>query len=79
MTENVYNSPEEELEVLSISFSADQRVIRDQLLAACDWTVGADSPLSDEQKAAWQTYRQALRDITSSDGFPFSHEWPEKP
>ena len=27
-------------------------------------TQGADSPLSDTDKAAWATYRQALRDMT---------------
>tara|TARA_R100001460_G_scaffold36615_2_gene70261 strand:- start:1632 stop:2027 length:396 start_codon:yes stop_codon:yes gene_type:complete len=36
---------------------------RNIMLTACDWTVGADSPLSDSKKAEWQTYRQALRDV----------------
>lgn len=31
-----------------------------------DWTQVPDSPLSAEQKAAWQTYRQALRDLPST-------------
>ena len=35
-------------------------------LQECDWTQGADSPLSDSKKAEWQTYRQALRDITKT-------------
>jgi len=43
------------------------------LLQSCDWTVVADSPLSDEKKAEWSTYRQALRDLpsqyTDSDNF----------
>ena len=38
---------------------------RNALLADCDWTVMEDSPLSDEKKKEWKTYRQALRDITS--------------
>jgi hypothetical protein len=36
------------------------------LLAECDWTVGADSPLSDSKKTEWQTYRQALRDLPAT-------------
>jgi hypothetical protein len=39
---------------------------RDQLLAQSDWTQMADSPLSAEQKEAWATYRQALRDLPSN-------------
>ena len=43
---------------------------RDLLLADSDWTQGADSPLSEEDKAAWATYRQELRDLPSAEGFP---------
>ena len=43
------------------------------LLQSCDWTVVADSPLSDAKKEEWSTYRQALRDLpsqyTDSDNF----------
>ncbi len=39
------------------------RSIRDGLLGRCDWTQLPDSPLTEEQRAAWATYRQALRDI----------------
>lgn len=39
------------------------RGFRNSWLTATDWTVGNDSPLSDEQKAAWITYRQELRDM----------------
>ena len=74
-----YESSEVELEVHTEWCSKEARWERDQLLLSCDWTVGADSPLSDEKKAEWRTYRQALRDITSADGFPFTHEFPEKP
>lgn len=42
------------------------RMERDRLLAECDWTQGADSPLSDSQKSEWATYRQSLRDITTT-------------
>ena len=36
---------------------------RNGLLAMCDWTQMPDSPLSDEKKAEWATYRQELRDM----------------
>ena len=39
------------------------RQIRDIKLKRCDWTQATDSPLSDEKKAEWATYRQQLRDL----------------
>jgi len=42
------------------------RQIRDNLLAASDWTQMPDAPLTDEQRAAWATYRQALRDAPAT-------------
>lgn len=45
-------------------FFAKVRAVRDEKIAASDWTVLPDVDLTDEQKAAWQVYRQALRDIT---------------
>ena len=42
---------------------ADLRERRNRLLAECDWTVLADSPIVD--KTDWQTYRTNLRDITN--------------
>jgi hypothetical protein len=45
--------------------------IRDDLLKVTDWTQSNDSPLDADTKAAWATYRQALRDMpTSGLGFP---------
>jgi hypothetical protein len=35
--------------------------------------------LSDAEKTAWATYRQALRDITDQQGFPWDVKWPTKP
>ena len=39
---------------------------RDNRLCASDWTQCADSPLTEEKKAEWATYRQALRDIPNN-------------
>ena len=40
------------------------RGLRNRKLAKCDWTQAPDSPLSEEKKKEWATYRQALRDLT---------------
>lgn len=40
------------------------RAERNMRLAECDWTQTVDAPFTDEKKAEWATYRQALRDIT---------------
>ena len=55
------------------------RTQRDTLLSASDWTQVADSPLTDEQRAAWKAYRQALRDVPQQDCFPFDVAWPVMP
>ena len=48
-----------------------------------DWTQANDSPLTDEKKAEWRVYRQALRDITGNlpadlDD-PDDISWPAEP
>jgi hypothetical protein len=57
----------------------DLRVERDALLTESDFTQLADSPLTDEQKAAWATYRQQLRDLPDSYVPVAEPEWPTKP
>ena len=52
---------------------------RNQLLVESDWTMVTDSPLSDSKKTEWKTYRQKLRDIPASSGFPNSITFPDKP
>jgi hypothetical protein len=49
---------------------------RGEKLADCDWTQVADSPVD---KTVWATYRQALRDITTQSGFPWTITWPDAP
>lgn len=39
------------------------RKIRNYKLSQSDWTQFPDSPLTEDQKNAWQEYRQALRDL----------------
>ena len=55
------------------------RAERDRRLAATDWTQLPDVPLTAEQRAAWQQYRQALRDVPQQPGAPYDVTWPEEP
>lgn len=57
--------------------AAEERAKRDQLLAATDWTQGADIPTT--IKSAHKPYRQALRDVPLQEGFPYNIIWPTKP
>jgi len=63
-------------ELESIVYSQSIRAQRNKLLKDSDWTQVADAPVD---KAAWATYRQALRDITKQDGFPVNVEFPAEP
>lgn len=50
---------------------------RNQKLATSDWTQLPDVTLATKDK--WAEYRQALRDITDQQGYPFEVVWPEQP
>ena len=53
---------------------------RGALLFDSDWTQVSDSPLSESKKTEWQTYRQALRDMPSQEGFdPLNPTYPTEP
>ena len=54
-----------------------QRARRNSLLAQSDSMMVSDRGLSDEKKAEWVTYRQALRDMDFSDINNLN--WPTKP
>ena len=58
------------------ALTAEQvRAIRDGLLAETDWWASTDLTMTQEQI----DYRQALRDITSQEGFPENITFPTKP
>lgn len=61
--------------------ASENRITRNNLLADSDWTQMNDSPLTNEQKTAWATYRQELRDVTDLDAWPNmgDDDWPVKP
>ena len=56
--------------------AANVRNSRTEKLKDCDWTQIADSTAD---KAVWATYRQALRDVPTQAGFPWTITWPESP
>lgn len=81
-----YNSPE--------ARAARVRAERARRLASCTWIIerhrdqldnGEATTLSEEQYQAWQTYRQALRDLPQQPGFPWEGPddpkcpWPDEP
>ena len=57
---------------------ATTRAQRNRMLLSSDWTQVPDSPLTNAEKAAWATYRQSLRDITSHANWPNldDDDWP---
>ena len=52
------------------------RTERDTKLTESDWTQVIDAPVD---QAAWATYRQELRDISTQVGFPSEVTWPTQP
>ena len=71
------------LEIMDLGYWLRQ--VRNEKLALTDWTQAIDSPLTDSKKIEWQTYRQALRDITTqtpsldSTGQLTGITWPTPP
>ena len=73
------------------AYWVELRAKRDRLLAGSDWTQATDSPLTDEKKLAWTSYRKLLRDIPQNwdsnvdenviNPFDGSQDWswPQKP
>jgi len=56
----------------------EMREQRNALLAASDWTQANDSPLAAEKKVEWASYRTALRNLPTSEGWP-SVTFPDTP
>jgi hypothetical protein len=82
-------TPEEEaardVEEAAVAAAKPARVMaglrrkRDIKLTKCDWTQGSDSPLTDEVKTTWATYRQELRDLPANTADPVDPTWPSPP
>jgi hypothetical protein len=74
---NVTDATAEEIAERTANEGVVVRAKRDQLLAETDWTGLSDVTMSAEMT----TYRQALRDITDHENFPYLEDadWPVKP
>ena len=62
---------------LDASQAKSVREQRDRLIAETDWTQGKD--IADSVSAKYTTYRQALRNLPTQSGFPWTVQWPTKP
>jgi hypothetical protein len=78
--QGVVHTAAEQYEAYCFAKDAEQAKVvredRNHRLADCDWTQLPDAPVD---HAEWAAYRQALRDVTSQPGFPWSIEWPQQP
>lgn len=59
-------------EVITEKYAVAIREERDKRIAATDYLMAADYPLTDAARAGWAAYRQALRDIPAQPGFPWA-------
>jgi hypothetical protein len=70
----------EELEVFILdSHKNFIRQERDKKLLECDWTQSSDSPLTEQKRNEWKTYRQELRDMVNNINNITEVSWPVKP
>jgi hypothetical protein len=65
----------EDIAADTLAVANEVRAKRNQLLLETDWTQVADVQVD---KVIWAEYRQALRDITLQEGFPFDIIWPSQ-
>lgn len=80
MVKITFSDPEQEA-LMREGNAIGGRQDRDRLLLETDWTQMADNGLTAAKKAEYAAYRQALRDITTHEDWPFldPEEWPVKP
>ena len=78
---NTSSKTAEETQAWDDKIAESNRVKRNDLLVSTDWTQMNDSPLTNEVKTAWATYRQELRGITDLDAWPNleDDDWPVEP
>ena len=72
---DVTDASAEEIAERTEQQAQNMRAERDRLIADTDYLALSDNTLTE----AMATYRQALRDITSQEGFPYNITWPTKP
>ena len=77
VTVQIGNGQSVTYEDLSDSQVSELKAKRNGKLAETDLYMISDYPITTEQKTAWETYRQELRDMDFSD--PDNIKWPTKP
>jgi hypothetical protein len=80
--ESYYNWKDEAWVLDSAALFQEIRNQRNSLLFMCDWTQAADSPLTDEKKAEWVTYRAELRAVPTDNSTVTKLAeviWPDQP
>ena len=70
------SATQDEITERTTNKAAQVRAERDAMLAATDYTQLADAP---GDATAWATYREALRNLPTRSGFPWTMTWPTKP
>ena len=75
ITNSVVALTDEEIAENTATQGSTVRDLRNKLLTETDWTALSDNTLT----TAMAEYRQALRDVTSQEGFPYDVTWPTKP
>lgn len=77
----VQNKTTEQIAEYDADIAEQNRGRRNALLDSSDWTQMNDSPLTNEDKTAWATYRQELRDLSDLDAWPnlADDDWPVAP
>jgi len=74
-----YSVAEMDADAITAKDTEQAKAMREQRgekLKDSDWTQVADAPVD---KAAWATYRTALRNVPAQAGFPWTVTWPETP
>ena len=81
LTRTVVELTEDEIAANDAEAAEANRITRNKLLDDSDWTQMNDSPLSNEVKTSWATYRQELRGLTDVNAWPnlAEDDWPVAP
>jgi hypothetical protein len=74
-----WQEPENYQQLLFNEAASKVKQERQRLLATTDWTDTVSASTRLENYNEWQSYRQALRDITKQEGYPFNVIWPTQP
>ena len=78
--EDIAQLTSDELEILILeSHKNFIRQERDKKLSESDWTQSSDSPLTEQKRNEWKTYRQELRDMVNNINNISEVSWPVKP